>query len=90
MSGDGSRLAEAAEEDGVNLNEVRKVGRHAFWTGQKAEFMWAPGDVVYWRPFDDGVHLHSWQSQLADQDVPSTGWYHAGPCECEYCAAIGY
>ena len=61
----------------LTFEQVHQAGREAYWDGPDGV------RVLEFDPSDGSVWVRAGFS--APEPTPAEGWYHEGPCNCEFC-----
>jgi hypothetical protein len=78
---DGGRTAPT-----LTYHEVLTADRPAVRRGEKDEFVYLPGGILYWRSLrPGGPRTYGCSLPVRDRTLPADGWLHEQPCDCDVC-----
>ncbi len=74
----------------MTYREVLAADRPAHRRGEKDEFVYLAGGIMYWRSLQsDGPRTYCCSLPVRDRTLPDDGWVHVQPCGCSFCQDRG-
>jgi hypothetical protein len=74
------------ENPSLTYREVLAADLKAYRRGDKDEFIYLPGGIMYWRSLrPGGPRTYCCSLPVQDRTMPDDGWTHEQPCACRFC-----